>query len=151
DDALALLDMLQLPAAEEDVEHHLVLVFQELARLVDLDLDVMVAGLGADADFFELLLVWLSLALFAGLLVAELAVVHDLADRRPLLGGHLDQVELCLAGHLQGLRGRDDAELFAVGADQPHGADADLLVDPLVRLSIMLRVTVAGTNTLASF
>src|SRR5262249_46399595 len=55
-----------------------------------------------------------------------------------------------LAGQFHGLGGGHDAELFAVGADQAHGTDADLLVDPLVRLPIMLRVTVAGTNTLAS-
>ena len=69
------------------------------------------------------------LAALARLLVAELAVVHDLADRRPFVGGDLDQVEAGLAGHLQGLGGRDDAELLAVGADQADGADADLFVD----------------------
>ena len=60
----------------------------------------------------------LLLVALARLLVAQLAVVEDLADRRPLVGGHLDEVEVGLAGHLQGLGGRDDAQLLAVGADQ---------------------------------
>ena len=65
-----------------------------------------------------------------GLGVLELAVVHDLADGRPLLVGHLDQVQAGLAGHLQGLGRRDDAVLLALGPDQADGTDPDLLVDP---------------------
>ena len=74
----------------------------------------------------------LVLSFFLLLLVAELAVVHDLADRRPFRGGHFDQIELGLAGHVHGLRGRNDAELFAVGADEANGTDADLLVDAML-------------------
>src|SRR5262249_8559949 len=130
---------------------HAVLVLKEAARLVDLGVDVVLAGLGADADFLELLLVLLLLAGLAGLLVLELPVVHDLAHRRPLVGGHLDEVEVGLAGHLHRLRGGDDAELRAAGADQANRADADFLVDPLLLLPFAVRVAVAGTNTWISF
>src|SRR5262249_23124524 len=92
----------------------------------------------------------LALLLLARLLVAVLAVVHDPADGRPLLGGHLDQIELCLAGHLQRLGGRDDAQLLPVDPDEPNRADADLLVDALVLLLAVVRVTVAGTNLVPS-
>jgi hypothetical protein len=57
---------------------------------------------------------------------------------------------LCLAGHLQRLGGRDDAQLISVGPDEPNRADADLLVDPLVLLLAVVRVTVAGTNLVPS-
>src|SRR4051812_50977 len=54
DDSLALLNVLQLTAPEEDVDQHLVLVLEELAGLVDLGFDIVVAGLGADPNFLEL-------------------------------------------------------------------------------------------------
>ena len=61
DDPLAFLDVLHLAAAEQDVDQHLVVVFQELPGLVDLGLDVVLARLGANADFLQLLLVRLGL------------------------------------------------------------------------------------------
>src|SRR5262249_13027894 len=75
---------------------------------------------------------------------------HDLADGGPLLRGDLDEVEVGLARHLQRLGGRDQAELLPLGADQPDGADADLLVDPLVPF-LRWCVTVGWWNALDSF
>jgi hypothetical protein len=40
------------------------------------------------------------------------------------------------------LRGRDDAQLFALDANQPDGADADLLIDSLASVMRMLRMAV---------
>ena len=120
-DLAALVDVRQLAAAEEDVDQHLVLVLEELAGPLDLDLDVVVAGLGPDADLLDLDLVLLLLRGPLLLRVLELAEVHDLADRRPLVGGDLDQVEARLAGRLHGLARRHDAEHGAFGVDDPHG------------------------------
>src|SRR5262249_26459585 len=54
-----------------------------------------------------------------------------------------------LASQVHRLRRRHDAELFAVGADQSHRADADLLVDP-VGVAVTLRhlswVAIVGTR-----
>ena len=47
EDALALLDVLQLAPLVKDVHQHLVLVLEELLGLVDLGLDVVLVGLGA--------------------------------------------------------------------------------------------------------
>src|SRR5262249_50320080 len=106
------------------------------------------AGLGADADLLQLLLMDLVLAALSRLLVTQLPVVEDLAHRRPLVGRHLDQVEVGLAGHVQRLGGRHDAELFAVGADQAHRTYADLLVDAgAAVLFALLRLTIGRTNT----
>ena len=95
-DAPSLVDVLQLPPAKQHIDHDLILVLQELARLVHLGLDIVIAGFGAHADFFQFLLMRPRLGLLVGLLVAKLAVIQDLADRgcfrrRP------DQVELGLA------------------------------------------------------
>src|SRR5262249_28824148 len=148
DDPLALLDVLQFAAAEQHVDQDLVVVLEELAGLVDLGLDVVVAGLGADADLFQLLLMDLVLAALARLLVTQLAVVEDLAHRRGLVGGDLDEVEVGLAGHVERLRRRHDAQLFAVGADQAHRTDADLLVDARTAVLFpLLRLTIGRTNT----
>ena len=130
-DPSALVDVGQLAAPEEDVDQDLILVLQELAGPLDLDLDVVVAGLGPHADFLDLDLVGLLLAGAFLLLVLELAVVHDLADRRPFVGRDLDEVETKLAGGFHGLAGRQDAEHGAVGANDADGRNADLFVDPL--------------------
>ena len=63
-------------------------------------------------------------------LVLVLAVVHDPADGRVGLVGHLDEVELELPGHGEGLGQRLDADLVAVGSDEAHLAGADAVVDP---------------------
>src|SRR5262249_54824565 len=102
-------------------------------------------------DFLELLLVDLGLGALARLLVAELAVIEDLAHGGSLVGGDLDEVEVGLACHLHGLGRGHHAELFAVDADQADGADADLLVDPLTTVVLLLRMTVGGGNTSISF
>ena len=101
--------MLQFAAAKEHVEQHLVLVLQELPGLVDLGLDVMLAGFGANADFLQLLLVRFVLGAFSRLLITELAEVHDLADRRPFGRRDLDKVQVRLAGHFQRLTRGDHA------------------------------------------
>src|SRR5207244_3059559 len=83
---------------------------------------VGVAGLGADADLLELLLADLALAALLRRLEAHLAVVEDLAHRRAVVGGHLHQVEAGLPGFLQSLRGRHEAQLLPIDADQADGA-----------------------------
>jgi hypothetical protein len=70
------------------------------------------------------------------LLELELAEIHDLAHGRLLEGGHLDKIQQRFAGHFQGLRGWHDADLLSGGTDQPDLADANLLVDPLMILSV---------------
>src|SRR5262245_60878381 len=137
-DPLALLDVLHLAAFEQHVDKDLVLVLEELAGLVDFGFDVVIAGLGAEADFLQLLM--MRFGLVFGLLLLqelELAEVHDLADGRALGGGDLDEIEACFPRHLQRLGGRNDADLFTLGPNQAHGADADLFVDPLMVAAVV--------------
>ena len=71
----------------------------------------------------------LGLAGLPRLFVAELAVVHDLADGRALAGGNLDEVKAKFAGHVHRLGGRDDPVLLAIGSNQPDRTQTDLFVD----------------------
>ena len=72
-------------------------------------------------------------------LVLELAEVHELADRRAGRRRDLDQVEVRLLGQPQRVLHADDADLLAVGADQPHLGDADPLVDAGLADVVLLR------------
>ncbi|GAA3626642.1 hypothetical protein GCM10022223_49950 [Kineosporia mesophila] len=72
-------------------------------------------------------------------LVLELSEVHELADRRPRLGGDFDKVEVGLLGETQRVFDPDDADLLPVGADQPHLWDADTVVNPGLADVLLLR------------
>ena len=76
-------------------------------------------------------LIWFSprLARLHGRLVLELAEVHELAHGRTGVGGDLDQVEVGLGGQPKGVLDAHDADLLAVGADQPDLGDPDAVVD----------------------
>jgi len=79
--------------------------------VLDLEVQVVALGVGAHADALHLA----GLGLLGGvlelllLLIAELAVVHDAADRGTGLRRHLDQVEAPLIRFLFGLGEREDA------------------------------------------
>src|SRR5260370_21263328 len=139
-DAPAFFNVLQLAALEDHVDQDLVLVLQEFSGLVDLGLDVMVAGLGSHPDFLEFLVVRFGLVfLFLFLQELELTEIHDLAHGRPLVGGYLDKIELGFPGHVQVLRGLNHSQLVPIGGNQADGTDADLLVDPLIVAAVALQ------------
>src|SRR5262249_40918235 len=156
DNPLTFLDVLHLPAFEEHVHQYLVFVLEESPGLIDFGIDVVVARLGADADFLEFLLVRLVFVFLPRLLVTELAEVHDLAHRWPLGGGNLHKIPIGFAGHFHGLSRRHDAQLLTIGPDQPHGTDANLFIDSLMLFSSVPSVVVGTTvarrrNTWFSF
>jgi hypothetical protein len=82
-------------------------------HFLDLDHLLALAGLG------RLLL----------LLILELAVIEQLADRRCGIGGDLDKIEPGLLGQDDRLRDRDGAFVASVLVDQVYFASANLLVD----------------------
>ena len=61
---LSFVNVGDLAATEDDRHDHLVFVFQEPAGLLDLEFDVVIARLGADARFFDLAVMDVSLVLF---------------------------------------------------------------------------------------
>jgi len=95
---------------------------------------VVRVDLGTKLHLFDdrVRLVATSLTSLLGVLVLELAVVHQLADRRPLGRGDLDEVEVGLLCESQGLVRADDADCFAVGANEPNFGYPNPVVDTQV-------------------
>jgi hypothetical protein len=58
-----------------------------------------------------------------------LSPVHDAHHDGTGIGGDLDQIEARLLGVTPCFFEGNDADLFAVGADQAYGGETDLLVD----------------------
>ena len=90
--------------------------------MLHLEVVVVDADLGPELDLLDLdlLLVLLGLVILLVLLVQELAVVRDLADRRVGRGRDLDEVEAPVAGQLDGLDRRQDAEGVLLLVDDPN-------------------------------
>ena len=120
-----------LATAEHDRDLDLVATLEEAHDVALLGLVVV----GVDLRSELLLLDHGELLVAAGLpgllraLVLELAVVHELADRRAGGGGDLDEVELGLLRQPQGVLDAHDADLLAVRADQADLGNADAVVD----------------------
>ncbi len=121
----------------------LVALLEKLDQVAQLDLVVALVGPGPKFHFLhvDLLLLELRLVGLFRLPVLELAVVHELADRRLGKRGNFHQIHLGFLGHLQRLRDRDDTDLFSVGSDQAHFGGVDLDVDTLRSLCGDVRVS----------
>jgi hypothetical protein len=123
--------MALLAAPEHDRHLHLVLLLEEALDVAALRLVVVLGDLRAQLDLPDvgLLLVLARRLRLLLLLVLVLRVVEDPSHGRLRVRGDLDQVEIPLLGSLEGLGGRDDADLLAVLVDQAHLGHADPLVD----------------------
>ena len=119
-------------ATEAQGDLHLVAALQELDRIFDLAVEVVVIGARTDFDFFDFddFLVLTSFGFTLLLLVFELTVVHDLADGRRGGGGNFHQIKPGFFSHCQCAIGRNDADVLAVGADQADVRAANAFVDP---------------------
>jgi hypothetical protein len=131
DDVVAELAVSHLAAAEAEAGLDLVALVEEADGLVLFGLVVVLVDGDGELDFLDdddlLLFAGGALALF--LLVKEAAVVLDAADGGNGVGGDFDQIEAAFAGDFQGLKGRQDAELFAVFVDDANLACANAVVD----------------------
>jgi hypothetical protein len=115
-------------AAPEAQRHlHLVAGFEEAGHVAHLDVVVMGVRVGTELHLLDLdrLLLLARLGFAFLLFVLELAEIHDLADGRIGVGRNLHQVEAGLRGHVHGLGGVHDADVFAVRADQADLGGAD--------------------------
>ena len=126
------LGVLHLPAPEHDRDLDLVALAEELLDLAGLGVEVAGADLGPVLHLLDRDVGALAAGLLGLLrrLVLVLAVVHDPADRRVGLVGHLDEVEVQLTGDGECLGQRLDADLRAVGSDQADLTGSDAIVDP---------------------
>jgi hypothetical protein len=124
----------EFTATKDDRDNYLVLVDEEALRLIDLELDVVLSRLGTETDLLDLRVVDVGLVMLLFLLVLELAKVHDPTNGRLLVGRHLYKIEAGPPRKAHRLVGGDDAELSAVGRNNPDWGDADLLVDAMLLL-----------------
>lgn len=111
-----------LPPTQPNSKLHFVAFFQEAASLVALHLDIMVVGIRLHPNLFELddLLVLACFALLLGLVITELAVIHQPAHRRVGIRRDLDKIQTSLLSHLLSLEGRHDTYLLAQFVDQAN-------------------------------
>ena len=126
--------MRQLSSSEHDRDLHLVALAQELRHLPGLGVEVARADLGPVLHLFDARAGGLAPGLLGPLggIELELAVVHDPAHRGVGVGGHLDQVEILLAGDVERLRQGFDPQLGPVGVNQSDLPCPDPLVHPVL-------------------
>ncbi|CPW36438.1 Uncharacterised protein [Mycobacteroides abscessus] len=120
-----------LASAEHDRDLDFGSGFQEADHVALLGFVVVIVDLGPKLLFLDdgLLLILARLTRFLGRLVLELAVVHDLADRRPGIWGYLDKVEIGVGCDAERIFDPHDADLLAFRADQADFGYADTFID----------------------
>ena len=88
---------------------------------------------------FDLGLVLTSLLGLHGLLVLELAVIHDPTHRGIRVGRNLHQVKPLFIGDALRIADAEETELRSIYADQTAGGSGDLVIDAgVIRLSYVL-------------
>ena len=104
---------------------------QEADHVTLLGLVVVLVDLGSQLLFLDdgLLLVLARLARLLSRLVLELAVVHDLADRRFGVRSYFDKVEIGIRGDAECVFDAHDAYLLTAWSDQADFRYANALVD----------------------
>lgn len=106
-------------------------VLQESSGVTSTDVNIMVVRPRPQTKLLQLtgVLMLFGLALLLRLLILEAAVVKELADRRHRVRRDLDQIEITLPRHLQGLGGRHDAKLLSVLVDEADFRDSNGAID----------------------
>src|SRR3954462_1790803 len=120
-----------LAAAKAQRHFHLVPFAEEALHRLHLHVVVVIVDGRAHLHFLELddLLLLARLGLLLLLLVFELAVVHQLDDRRICFGGNLDKIESALLRDGAGFVYAEGAEFVPVVSDKKNGAGADVFID----------------------
>ena len=122
--------MLHLAATEHDGDLDLVTLAEKLLDLAGLRVEVAGSDLRAVLHLLDGDVRGLLAGLFGPLcrLVLVLPVVHDATHGRIRLVRDLDEVEVELLGDRECLGQRTDAQLLAVGSNEPHLTSANTLV-----------------------
>ena len=104
-----------LAPAEENGELHFVALLKELSGVVDLDVQVVLVRLRAEANLLQRRDMMLALLVRfpqpTFLLILPFAVVHYPADRGIAGGGDLDEIQAGLSGSAEGLLFSDNTHL----------------------------------------
>src|SRR5690606_34755237 len=107
-------------------------LFEELARVAHLELEVVTLDVGTELDLLDhgLVLSLLGLGFPLRLLVAVLAIVHDATDGRPRVRRDLHQVLVHLPRSPQRIGDGHDPQLSSIRSNDTHHRGADPIVDP---------------------
>lgn len=108
-----------LPPTEAHAKPHFGSITQKLADSLGLESEVVLAGLGAHADLFDLdLPLGLTrLLLLLGFLVDVLAIIEEATDGRLGRWCDFDQIQVTFSGNLQSLQGGNNPHLLAFLVD----------------------------------
>lgn len=128
------LGMGHLSPSELQGDLHLVALLEELDEVPDLRVEVTFTDLGSELDLLDRDIRGLLARLFGllGLLVPELAVIHDPADRRVRHRCHFDEIEIETAGQFQRVWNRCYTQLVAIGPDEADLSRPDPIIDPVL-------------------
>lgn len=136
-----LLRMGHFAAAEHDGDLNACALLQETKDVTLLGLVIAHIDLGSELHFLDLDLglVLTSLLGLHGLLVLELAVIHDPTHRGIRVGRNLHQVKPLFIGDALRIADAEETELRSIYADQTAGGSGDLVIDAgVIRLSYVL-------------
>ena len=118
-------------AAEADSDLDSVAFLQELLGIFQFDVEVIGVDAGRHTDFLDLdhALVLFGFLFLLQLFEAELAIIHDLADRRNRVGCDLDQIQILFICHSLCIGRRHDTQLGTVSANNPNFLIPDFLIE----------------------
>jgi hypothetical protein len=117
--------------AEKHCQFDFVTRVQEPGSLPAFGFEIVIIDLRPNADFlkFDNVLVAARFTLFPALLIPELAVIHEPANRRDRIRSDFDKIEPALTGHFQRISRRNDPNLLACLVDESNFPNPDSLID----------------------
>ncbi len=122
-----------LTTAEFQGDFDLHIFAQEINGMPNLDAQIVRIDFGAQLDFLHLggVLMLLGFLVALGLFVAELAEIHNPANRRRGVGSDFHQVHPMGAGQIQCVAQRQNPKLFlAILPNNPDFTGTDFPIDP---------------------
>ncbi len=140
-------------SAEEDVGFHFVALLEELLRMFELEVIVVIVGLGSEPYFldFLLFLVCFCFLLFLLLCVEELLIIHDPANGRISRCSNLDEVEILLICDVHSLLEGVDTGLYVVSDETNLRHTTDLVVNTIRILFDNTTTAWSGSNSCYNF
>jgi hypothetical protein len=118
-----------IPSPKLHIGTNLVPVLEKFPGMFGLELEIMRVRMGSETNFFQLNV----MGFFSGflvlllLLVPELAIIHDLADRWLGVRRDFDEIQFSLLGKLKGV-GNFVYAMSASGVNDANGVRTDLIV-----------------------
>jgi hypothetical protein len=130
EDTLAVFGPSHLPAAEAHGDADVLAVLEKATSVPDLEVHVVVVGLGPELDFLELVRLLLLLGFLGRFLLFVLVFppIHESDDGGACARSDLNEIESGFSGLFACFVEGDDPDLLSVGVDEPDRADTDVFV-----------------------